>query len=47
MSDEIKIKFGIIAVAVELLVCTWVAAVLICEDRAHDRAGIVIEEMVR
>ena len=47
MSDEIKIKVGIIAVAVELLVCIWVAAVLFCEDRAYDRAGIVIEEIVK
>ena len=47
MSVATKIKLGILAVAVELLVCTWVVAVLICEDRAHDRAGIVIEEMVR
>ena len=47
MSDEIKIKFGIIAVAVELLVCIWVGAVLFCEDRAHDRHGIVIEELIK
>lgn len=47
MSDEIKIKVGVIAVAIELIVCIWVAAVLFCEDRAYDRHGIVIEEMVR
>ena len=47
MNETTKIKLGILAVAVELLVCTWVAAVLICEDRAHDRAGIVIEELVK
>lgn len=47
MSEETKIKFGIIAVAIELIVSAWVGAVLFCEDRAYDRQGIVIEEMVR
>lgn len=47
MSEATKIKLGIIAVAVELLVCIWVGAVLFCEDRAHDRHGIVIEELTK
>lgn len=47
MNEETKIKFGVITVAIELIVCIWVAAVLFCEDRAYDRYGIVIEEMVR
>lgn len=47
MSEETKIKVGVIAVAIELIVCIWVAAVLFCEDRVYDRHGIVIEEMVR
>lgn len=47
MSEATKIKLGIIAVAVELLVSVWVCAVLFCEDRIYERHGIVIEEMVR
>lgn len=47
MSEETKIKVGIIAVAVEILVCVWVAAVFFCEDRAYDRHNIVIEDMIQ
>lgn len=47
MSEETKIKVGIIAVAIELIVSVWVGAVLFCEDRAYDRHGIVIEELTK
>lgn len=47
MSEETKIKVGIIAVAIELIVSAWVGAVLFCEDRAYDRHGIVIEELIK
>lgn len=47
MSEETKIKVGIIAVAIDLIVLAWVGAVLFCEDRAYDRHGIVIEELIK